>query len=269
MGTNQHTQSGFKRRLSSQVVLFVSVATVILVASWTREALAQAMGTQGPKAPSAEAKTTEPKATEAKTTEVPLTESMLAPKQLMVIKPGVDLIYGTWVAAVMNKTQIPQHARVAALLPREMLDLQPMEGVTKEDMKMDASGLWIEKDFAPGVNVISFVFSAAAKFGGGTLNFKPRGDVREFMIMTPTGMLTISGQGVVSAGTDVQDSQGYTVLTLNHPVVAGEDIRLEVEGVPEGRTRLWFVGAAFGLLMLGGAGALAWRTRVKTPVVDV
>lgn len=193
----------------------------------------------------------------------------VAPRQLIVLKPGVDVIFGTWVAAVINKSKTPQHVRLSALIPRETNDVQPVEGLTNGDWKLDETGLWVEKEFPEGVNVISFVFRTAAKFGVSQLNFKAGAVVSELLVMTPTGMLDITAPNLVITGTDTHDAQGYTVRTLQQPIASGEALVLEVEGVPEGRARLWFVGAAFGLLMLGGAAVLAWRTRNKSFSVDV
>lgn len=193
----------------------------------------------------------------------------IAPRQLIVLKPGVDEVFGTWVAAVINKSKTPQHVRLSAFIPRETKDVQPVEGLTNGDWTLDETGLWVEKEFPEGVNVISFVFRASAKFGVSQLNFKAGSSVSELLVMTPTGMLDITSSDLVVTGSDTHDGQGYTVRTLQHPMASGEALTLKVEGIPEGRARLWFVGAAFGVLMLGGAAVLAWRTRNKSFAVDV
>jgi hypothetical protein len=43
----------------------------------------------------------------------------VAPKQLLVLKPGLDVVHGTWVVAIMNKGKAPAKFRTPVLMPRE------------------------------------------------------------------------------------------------------------------------------------------------------
>ena len=193
----------------------------------------------------------------------------LAPKQLLVLKPGLDVVHGTWVVAVMNKGQAPAKFRTPVLMPLEARDFQPIEGATADEVKFENDGLWVEKEFPVGVNVVSFAFVVPSSIGGTLLNLKPRADTGELMIMTPKGMLDISGENFVVSGTDVQEMQRYTVFSSNHLIVAGEKLSLRVSGVPEGRGRLWLVGSVFGLFLVFIAGVLAWRSRPRSSVLAV
>ncbi len=192
-----------------------------------------------------------------------------APKQLLVLKPGLDVVHGTWVVAIMNKGQAPAKFRTPVLMPLEARDFQPIEGVTADEVKFENDGLWVEKEFPVGVNVVSFAFIVPSSLGGSLLSLKPRADTGELMIMTPKGMLDVSGKGFVESGTDVEEMQRYAVLSSNHLIVAGEKLSLRVSGVPEGRGRLWLVGSVFGLLLVLIAGVLAWRSRPRSSVVAV
>jgi hypothetical protein len=196
-------------------------------------------------------------------------ESIMAPRQLLVLKPGLDEVYGTWVAAVNNKSKTPQHVRVSALIPRETIDVHPLEGVANGEWKLDQTGLWIEKEFGEGVNVISFSFRTAARYGANTLNFKVGSPIDELILMTPSGMMTIAGRDLVVTGSDMQGSQGYTVMTVQRKIVAGDAVAFDIDGVPEGRGRLWIVGAAFGILMVVGAAVMVRRTRIKSSASEI
>ncbi len=193
----------------------------------------------------------------------------VAPKQLLVLKPGLDLVHGTWVVAIMNKGQAPAKFRTPVLMPLEARDFQPIEGVTADDVKFENDGLWVEKEFAVGVNVVSFAFVVPSSLGGINLSLKPRADTGELMIMTPKGMMDVVGKDFVESGTDVQEMQRYSVLSSNHLIVAGEELSLRVDGVPEGRGRLWFVGTVFGLLLIGISGTLAWRSRPRSAAAAI
>jgi hypothetical protein len=196
-------------------------------------------------------------------------ESAMTPRQLLVLKPGLDEVYGTWVAAVINKSKTLQHVRVSALIPRETIEVQPLEGVANGEWKLDEAGLWIEKDFGEGVNVISFSFRTAARYGASALNFKVGSPIVELIVMTPTGMMTIAGRDLVVTGSDMQDSQGYTVMKVKRQIVAGDSVAFDIDAVPEGRGRLWVVGAVFGILMFVGAAVMVWRTRRKSSASEL
>lgn len=196
-------------------------------------------------------------------------ESIMAPRQLLVLKPGLDEVYGTWVAAVNNKSKTPQHVRVSALIPRETVEVQPLEGVANGEWKLDEAGLWVEKDFGEGVNVISFSFRTAARYGASTLNFKVGSPIAELLLMTPSGMMTIAGRDLVVTGSDMQGSQSYTVMTVQREIMAGDAVAFEIDGVPEGRGRLWIVGAAFGILMFVAAAVMVRRTRMKLSASEI
>jgi hypothetical protein len=193
----------------------------------------------------------------------------VAPKQLLVLKPGLDVVHGTWVVAIMNKGQAPAKFRTPVLMPLEARDFQPIEGATAEDVKLADDGLWVEKEFAIGVNVVSFAFVVPSSLGGISLSLKPRADTGELMIMTPKGMLDVTGRDFVESGTDVQEMQRYSVLSSKRLIVAGEELSLRVDGVPEGRGRLWVVGGVFGFLLVMIAGVLAWRSRPLSRAVAV
>jgi hypothetical protein len=184
----------------------------------------------------------------------------IAPKQLLVIKPGVDRIHGTWVAAVMNRGQKPEVFSVPVMLPKESRDFQPVEGVEPADIKLETDGVYVNKAFPPGVNVLSFAFISDAKHGRAELNIQAKSDVGELSVMTPRGMLSISGQEFLDSGSDVQDLQMYDILTSRSQIAKGDELRLSISEVPEGRMRLWFFGGSFALLLCIAAGYLTWRT---------
>jgi len=190
-----------------------------------------------------------------------LAEVLLAPKQLIIVKPGIDRLHGSWIAAVINKGDKPDNFRLPVLLPRESIDFQPVEGLSPSEVKLEDDGVYVEKVFQPGVNVLSFAFVVAGSQGRVDLNFAAKGDLGELSVMTPRGMLQIFGQEFVDGGTDVQDLQMYNILVSKRSLMRGDEVRVSVRGIPEGRQRLWFVGLGFAALLLGAAIFLTWRSQ--------
>lgn len=194
-----------------------------------------------------------------------IAQTAAAPRQLMIVKPGTDRLLITWVAAVMNKGQVPERFAMPVLIPKEAKDFQPIEGISGDDLKLGDQGLSVEKEFAPGVNVISLGYTVQVAMGESKLNIKARSDVGELTVMTPRGLLEISGRELVDAGTDVQDMQRYAVLTSNRMILAGDELIIAVNGIPEGRGRLWVLGAGFAMVLLVASVLLA---RKSMPVKD-
>jgi len=190
----------------------------------------------------------------------------MAPKQLLVVKPGTDRILITWVAAVINKGDGPVAFSVPVLLPQEAKDFQPIEGINPDDLKLGETGLTVEKEFPPGVNVISLGFTIPATFGNVDLHVKSRSDLGELTVMTPKGLLEIKGRDLVESGTDVQDMQRYNVLSSNRMILTGDELQISVGGVPEGRGRLWILGLVFAGMMVV---AVVFLVKKSMPVAAI
>jgi hypothetical protein len=185
---------------------------------------------------------------------------VVAPKQLIIVKPGIDRLNGTWVAAVINRSKTPELLKVPVLLPQEAIDFRPLEGADDKELRLEADGVFVEKPFPPGVNVISFAFLAPVLRGSTDLNFKVKTDLGELSVMTPKGLLTIHGENLILAGSDIQDFQTFSIFVSKVPLKTGDGIKVTVEGVPEGRHRLWLLGAIFGFILVGGSLFLTWRS---------
>ena len=204
----------------------------------------------------------------AQTVETPsVIHPVLAPRELIVMKPGVDRVWGTWITAVIHKGSAPEEISFYVDIPRESVDFQAGEGLEAKDLKIESDGIKVQKTFAPGVNVVSILFAVPAHYGVGSLTLVPRRDVPEMTLMTPKGMLTLKASGLVAQEDDRQDGQRYDVLATSAPLGAGKEFVLNISGVPEGRSRLWILGGALGGLLLLSSIWYAWRTRPKA-VVD-
>lgn len=185
----------------------------------------------------------------------------VAPRELVILKAGADQLWGTWVVAVMNRGTSAKEFSFQANLPREVVDFQPGEGLTAKDLNLKDEGLFVEKAFAPGVNVVSLTFSVPAQGGKASLTLVPVRSLPELILMSPSGLLEVHSEQMKFMETNNQDGQRYDVHTLKQPVEAGTSVVFQLKGIPEGRSRLWWTGGIFGLILLAMTGFLAWKTR--------
>ncbi len=188
---------------------------------------------------------------------------VVAPRELLVIKPAIDGVWGTWIAAVIHRGTTPQELSFFVNLPREAADFQPAEGLEAKDLKLEQDGILVRKVFAPGVNVISLLFMVPASYGSTSMTFLSRRDLPEMTVMTPKGLLAITSDRLVSQEDDRQDGQHYAVLGLSKPLATGQELTLNISGVPEGRGRLWVMGGIASALLLIASIGLVLRTRPK------
>lgn len=192
-------------------------------------------------------------------------EVFVAPKHLIILRQGLDSIWGSYVFAVQNTDEQPAHLKTKIMLPKEVEDFAPQEGVTAEQVRLaPEGGVEVEKDFEKGVGIVSIGWKARAAFGHATLTIKPTTDVNNFTILVPRDSGMAVGSRLMAPGElgGSKDPQ-FEALQNTEPLKAGTEYVFEISGLPEGRTRLWIVGAGVGASLLLLAGLLAFRTRPK------
>ncbi|MCX6116699.1 MAG: hypothetical protein NT027_04100 [Proteobacteria bacterium] len=189
------------------------------------------------------------------------TSPYLAPRELIVLKSGLDRIYGTYVLAVIHRGTNPQELSFPIQLPKETIDFQPMEGLEPQDFVITGNSLAVKKTFNPGVQVLSITFMLPADSGSGGLTLTPPRDVPEFIVMTPRGLMELSSNMLVSQGFDQQDNQIYQVFSLNAPLKQNQPLSMTLSGIPQGRKNLWIIGSVFIVALSIASGYFAYRTR--------
>lgn len=191
---------------------------------------------------------------------------MLTPKHLIILRQGLDSVYGSYVFAVQNTGETTAKFKSAVMLPKETVDFVPQEGVEPEEVSLapGGGGVVVEKDFPPGVHIVSIGFKVDASYGMSQLTLVPPAEIQSFTVLVPrdAGMRVVSS--VLKAGEmgHAPDPQ-YEAMISEEPLAQGRSFTVEVQGLPEGRTRIWIVGAAVGGVLLLLAAFLAWRTRPK------
>ncbi len=193
-----------------------------------------------------------------------MAEIYVTSKHLVILRTGIDTVWGSYVFAVNNKDAAPSSLKVNIMMPSQMTDFFPQEGVTKEEVLLTDSGLMVEKEFAPGVNVVSIGFRVPSKFGRAEVSFKPQMDIDSFTLLVPRDSGTqIQSEGLVLGNDEERPDPQYQPYVSKNILKTGEAFTINVAGVPEGRLTLWISGGITGACMLLFGLLLACRTRPR------
>lgn len=194
-----------------------------------------------------------------------LADVYVTPKHLIILRPGLDSVYGNYVFAVQNSGEADEVLKTEVMLPKETVDFVPQEGIDANEVSLaPGGGLLIDKSFPPGVHIISIGFKTDAHYGEGKLSLMPVTDIQSFTVLIPrdSGINAVSSvltDGDAAAAPDPQ----YRPLVSKAPLLAGAAFEIAVTGLPEGRGRLWMVGWAIAALLVVGVAFLAIKTRPR------
>lgn len=189
----------------------------------------------------------------------------VTPRHLIILRPGLDSIYGSYIFAVHNDSEKSERLKTRVMLPKEMSDFVPQEGLEANEIALGSDGgVNIEKDIPKGVHVLGVGFKVDGRYGKTKLSLTPEGEIRSLTILVPrdTSVDLIASGLKAATGADADDPQ-YRAFVNADPLPAGAAFVVEVAGLPEGRARLWLTGGVIAACMVLGAAFLAFRTRPK------
>lgn len=188
-------------------------------------------------------------------------------KHLLILRPGLDAVYGTYVFAVENNGKEAERYKGTAMLPKETDDFAPQEGLEPADVTLGppgSGGVLIDKAMSPGLNVLSLAFRVPAHYGRSAMTWTLPSTIDSLTVLVAKqgGMSLDAAQLAPVPASQESDPQFKTLINAA-PLVAGSKLDMQLGAIPEGRTRLWWVGGAVGVWLAGLALWLAWRTRPK------
>jgi hypothetical protein len=189
----------------------------------------------------------------------------VTPRHLIILRPGLDSIYGSYIFAVHNDSEKSERLKTRVMLPKETLDFVPQEGLEPTEIALGTDGgVNVEKDIPKGVHVLGVGFKVDGRYGKTKLSLTPEGEIRSLTILVPrdTSVDLLAPGLKVATGADADDPQ-YRAFVNADPLSAGAPFVVEVSGLPEGRARLWLTGGVIAACMVLGAAFLAFRTRPK------
>lgn len=195
-------------------------------------------------------------------------EAGVSPRHLIILRDGLDAVWGSYVFAVVNDGNAPAPLKVEIALPKETADWAPQEGVEPEAVKLAAGAgsgvLLIEKEFPPGTHVITIGFKVPASFGSAELTLKPPTTVADLTVLRPrAGKFSVEASWLKPVDGGASPDPDYDALTAAEPMTAGAEKVMRVSGIPEGRARFWMLGGVVAGLLVLGALALAFKTRPR------
>lgn len=188
----------------------------------------------------------------------------LSDRHIYFIYPAVEEVKGNYIFLVRNSGKEEARQTLKILLPVETIDWAPQDGIGPDELKPGKDGgLILEKNFPPGETMISLAFIVPAKGDKAVMTFKPDYNVGELAVLSRKGEAELSGsegvqpQSGISFAGQMYDSVGKGAIT------AGETVSITIGGIPQGRTRLKYLGFAAIAIIVVTAGVLTMRTKPR------
>lgn len=186
-------------------------------------------------------------------------------KHIFVLYPGVDSVFGSYIFMVQNNGTQAERLSFPVMLPTETIDFQAQEGLAPNELNLGQDGgLTIDKNFPPGDTLITIGFKVPAEVGEGRMTLKAAQAFESIGMFVFEGKFQISGAGLDIRRNVDFSGRTYDTYTFNQGE-GGKTYSMELQGIPEGRGRLWMIGwvAAAALILIGLA--LAWFSRPQLP----
>ncbi len=178
----------------------------------------------------------------------------IGPRHAIMLRDGVDQVWGHYVFTLHNSGKVAEEIVSPVMVPEGAVDIRPQEGITQEEVVVGEGGvLSIKKMVEPGVHLLSFGFVVSASKGHALLSFKVPYLLEELQVLSGrSSRLSVRGIGL-----SLRQERVWAIDTSLQP---GSTFAFQVDGVVEGRQRLWILGATAGAVLAGMAGALALWT---------
>lgn len=187
--------------------------------------------------------------------------TFMGQRHAIMLRGGVDQVWGHYVFTLQNDGKVAEEFTTPVMLPSGAIDVRPQEGVTPEEVVIgDGGQVAIRQKVEPGVHLVSFGFIVGSKAGNTKIEFVTPYPVQDLQLLTAKGSgLKARGPGLVAR----RGSESPGVWEISAPLGVGETLAFEVDGVAEGRQRLWIMGISVASLLIGLGGGLAWWGRPK------
>ncbi|MBC7661038.1 MAG: hypothetical protein H7249_15175 [Chitinophagaceae bacterium] len=190
--------------------------------------------------------------------------TMVGPKHVYIMYPGLDALWGSYIFVVNNDGTAPEQYSFPVMLPKETLDFQAQDTLSPQELKLGPDGgITVDKSFSPGETLIQISFKLPASQGSSIATFKAPYPFESL------GIFVWQDSFSVNAPTGVQIQKGVNLSGRTFDTysvgagTAGQTVVYTFDGIAEGRGRLWWVGGVVAaVLILTGLG-IAFFTRPK------
>ena len=182
-------------------------------------------------------------------------------KHLLVLQARIDSIWGKYLFSVNNPTTNQQSLRFALLLPKETEDFRALEGVSDDDLQLEDNGSLVidKKDFPPGTTLVNIGFKNNV-VESATLTFRVIEPLASLVILFDE-MIDVKSPLFEPTVAPKISAHNYRALQSKRSLTSGENIVLQVNDVPRGRSTIQLVAGIFSFVLLGCATLLTIKSR--------
>lgn len=192
-------------------------------------------------------------------------EIALSKKHLIILRAGLDSVWGDYIFSVQNTQQESQRADIALFLPRETVDFKAVEGVTAADLRVDArhGTVTMQKEFPAGVTLVNVAFKVTAQDGAAVLNWTATQTLASVNVMYEHEVIEVTSDRLELTHLPRIADVHYRALHTTQALKAEDSLRVQVRGIPQGRARLHLFAVVFAVILLISTVYLAIRTRPR------
>ena len=189
----------------------------------------------------------------------------LSEKHLIILRAGLDSVWGDYIFSVQNNQQTPQPAVIALFLPHETVDFKAIEGVTAADLRVDTQNgaVMLQKEFATGVSLVNIGFKVMANAGQASLSWTARQHLASVNIMYEHEIMQVFSETLVATQLPRIAEVQYQALRSVESLQAGASLQVQVRGIPQGRAQLHLFAVAFAVILLVSTVWLGIKTRPR------
>ena len=177
-------------------------------------------------------------------------EISLSNRHIILLQADLKTVWGLYYFGVRNESGKELSFSAPVALP-EGVEYKPGEGVTEKDFTYDEKGrLHVTRLFGPGLSLVSISFQKpVVPNTSQRLDIRVQSDISELSFAIPKGGgLSLHSAKLTEGLSNMLNPVTYEGL-LAKDLREGELVQIEILGIPNDRTWLWGVGAAFSVLI--------------------
>lgn len=185
-------------------------------------------------------------------------------RHIILVQPAIDRVTMQYMRMQPNDTEATTRSKVPMLLPQQVIDWQPGDGMNPEDFVLGQEGqVFVERDVPPGGSPAAILFQVEATGGEAPVTIRAPEMLGEISILVAhrTHLSLTPGSPSLKQDTDVDMGETVFQRWFAQGIPEGELVAFTVTGVPQGRDALWQVGAAALLVLALAATFFAARAR--------
>ena len=194
-------------------------------------------------------------------------EVKLSEKHLIILRAGLDSVWGEYIFSVQNSQQEPQPADIALFLPRETVDFKAIEGVTVADLRVDAQHgtVTMQKEFPTGATLVNVAFKVAAQDGAAILNWGVAHVLTSVNVMYEHKIIEVFSDKLEATQLPRISDVHFRALHTTQALTTGDSLQVQVRGIPRGRAQLYLFAIVFVAILLISTVYLGISTRPCMP----